>query len=131
MLQKNKSKSKGFSFIEVMISLLLMSLILFGVNAAHLLALNEAKTAYYFLLASKQAKMLADNLAKANASEWPALAALFNRNINQMLPNGHMIIPHLEQKQLIITWGMQGMGQNIHDDIGKSGSLIFNLSKLL
>jgi Tfp pilus assembly protein PilV len=118
-----KNKASGFSFIEVMISLMLMVLILFGINEVHLLALNEAKEAYYYLLAGNQAKMLADDLALAKPNEWLVIADLFNRNINQMLPNGRLHIPDLEKRQLTVTWGTQGRG--------KLGSLIFNLSKML
>ncbi len=121
----------GFSFIEVMISLVLMTLIFIGINAAHLVALHESKASYYYLLAAKQANLLANNLTQASPNEWQQISALFNRNIKQMLPNGHLIIEDKTKKRLVITWGEQSSVPCTYQFNNSSGCLIFPLSKFI
>jgi prepilin-type N-terminal cleavage/methylation domain-containing protein len=47
-------KTKGFSLMEVLMSLLLISLILLGLDAGQLYTMNEVKTIYFYNLAENQ-----------------------------------------------------------------------------
>lgn len=56
------TKSTGYTFLEVMISLLLFSLILLGFNAMQMQALQETQEAYYYTVAALQWNAMADRL---------------------------------------------------------------------
>lgn len=110
----------GFTLLEILISLFLLSLILLGLDAMELAALREAQTAYSFAVAAEQAKAISGRIRVKQGrdmTEWV-----------QHLTNGKGSVrgnyPH---QQIIIFWGAQEMHACEKDIIKKNGCLHLDL----
>lgn len=94
----------GFTLIEVLISLLILSFILLGFNAMQLHALRENRNAYYFSVAQNQINSL---LERSYAQELSSQQiATWNLQNQKSLPNGTgRISGHYPSYQITIFWG--------------------------
>ncbi len=117
-------KITGFSLIEVLMSLLLISLILFGLDAAQLYSIQEAKTTYLFNTAMNQINNAEERLAALKTYEGLDEEITFWNSENQTaLPSGFgNISGGFPNYQITIYWG-----DTSHDctnqKIGASGCL--------
>lgn len=68
----------GLSLVEILVSLLLLSLLLLGTEAVQYIALRDTKTAYYVSVAHTQLNNMAERL-RINLKQDPN-----DRNINQI-----------------------------------------------
>ncbi|MDR3491844.1 MAG: prepilin-type N-terminal cleavage/methylation domain-containing protein [Gammaproteobacteria bacterium] len=84
----NLKNQKGFSLIEVLVSLMLLSLALFGINAMQLFALLETRSAYHFSLATTQMESLRERLLASSDSENSSAIANWNHENAIVLPQG-------------------------------------------
>lgn len=57
-----KKNLSGFTYVELIISLLLLSLILLGLNAMEVMALRQSSRAWYYQVAVNQADNMLDRL---------------------------------------------------------------------
>lgn len=79
----------GFTLIEVLISLFLLSLILLGLDAMEVFALRENRAAFYFLTAENQIDAMVERLYALNTQENLAeQVSIWNQQNQEVLPLG-------------------------------------------
>jgi prepilin-type N-terminal cleavage/methylation domain-containing protein len=118
-------KTKGFSLIEVLMSLLLISLILFGLDAGQIYTMNEVKILYFFNIAENQINNAIErlNALKMYDGVYEQLT-IWNAENQTALPSGFGTISGVFPDYIVtIYWG------NIphhceKEQIGPSGCLI-------
>lgn len=98
---------RGFTLIEVLISLILLSLLLLGFNAMEMDALRSARAAYYFDLATQQLIAMTECLrvlgANQNLNEQITLWNLQNQDV---LPAGRGTVSGSYPSYVIaVYWG--------------------------
>lgn len=95
----------GVSLIEILISIILLSILLLGVDAMQITTLQRAKTNYYFAVATQQLNILTEQL-KLEKHDVSVLLSAWNKQNQIVLPQGRGTIqgdfPHYE---LTIFWG--------------------------
>lgn len=101
------SKNHGFSLIEVLISLLLISLILFGLDAGQFFTIKEANYAYFFSTAENQIRNGVQRLVALKGYEaLDEQEANWNAENQKVLPQGWGIITGaFPNYTLSIYWG--------------------------
>lgn len=111
------------NFIEIIISLCLISIMLLGLDAVQLTSLREAKIAHFYAIAQRQINNMAEYLTqnkKANnemISEW-------NKQNASVLPNGIGVVNEYGKNyQINIFWGDRDRNDCLHNTIGISGCL--------
>lgn len=102
----DKQCQQGIILIEVIISLLLISLWLLGLGAANFAALRETKSIYYYSVAQSQLQNIRQRLHTFKQSDVAIQVAIWNEQNQQMLPQGVGMIkgtyPHYIA---VIGWG--------------------------
>lgn len=119
----------GFSLIETMVSMLLITLTFIGINAAHLVAIKEAKSVYYYSVALMQAKMLSAVLVKTSIESDVMLEERHMRQISKILPHGRLVLKRDSStiSAINIFWGDNRASVCEQDTIAPSGCLNFRL----
>ncbi|OGT37500.1 MAG: hypothetical protein A3F11_02465 [Gammaproteobacteria bacterium RIFCSPHIGHO2_12_FULL_37_14] len=116
--------SSGFSLIEILISFFILSLVLLGLDAVTITALREAKTAYFFSVATQQLNNLVERLTLIKNDKVTDVLANWNVENQQALPHGRgTIITHYPIYQLNIFWGDNKSMICNKNTIGNSGCL--------
>ncbi len=115
----------GFSLIEVLISLMLLSLMLFGMDAMELMAVRDNRATYFFNVASNQAQDMAERLRVfAFAEDFRHSVAEWNQENQEVLPQGRGIITGAYPAyQITIFWGDEKPAQCQTIQLGPSGCL--------
>ena len=81
--------STGFTLLEILISLFLLSLILLGLDAMQIYALRENRAAFYFLTAENQIDAMIERLYALNTQENLAEQInIWNQQNQEVLPLG-------------------------------------------
>ncbi len=81
--------SDGFTLIEVLISLMLLSLMLLGFDAMEIHSLRTLRASYYFHVATQQLTVMAERLQALGAhAGLEEQKILWNRQNQQLLPEG-------------------------------------------
>jgi prepilin-type N-terminal cleavage/methylation domain-containing protein len=78
----------GFTLIEVLISLLLLSFILSGFDAMELYSLNSLRNTYNFHLATQQLISMTERLRSMGPYPYQNEEAIWNEQNKQLLPRG-------------------------------------------
>ena len=78
----------GSSFIEILISLTLLSLILLSLDAMQLTALREAKSSYYFSVAIEQLNNMIERLKIIKSNQIHKEVLRWNQQNVMALPQG-------------------------------------------
>ena len=98
-----KSPHSGFSLIEVLVSLLLLSFILLSFDAAEIVAFRKSRDAYYFSIAVNQLNAMKERLRVfKNHSGLEQQIELWNLQNQEVLPQGKGIVT---EQQIKINWG--------------------------
>lgn len=118
-------RSKGFSLIEVLISLLLISFILLGLDAIQIYSLKQARIAYYFSIASHQINNMTERLITLqHHADLTEQIALWNRENSAVLPNSLGTVSGAFPHYIItLNWG-NGSQHCERNRIGETGCLI-------
>jgi hypothetical protein len=122
----------GSSLIEIIICLFILSLLLLGLDAMQLTSLREAKAAYYFSVATQQLNAMNERLHVVAEGNYDEQLALWNRQNQQVLPQGRGTIEgDYPSVNLAIFWGNGNkMAQECNKNkIGQSGCLQMVLGK--
>lgn len=129
MTMKQFLNTKGFSLIEVLVSLLLISLILFGLDATELYALKEAKIAWFYSVAANQISNARERLAALKSDEGiENELAEWNLENQIVLPLGSgNITGSFPNYRIIIHWGNHSESCN-KQQLGSSGCLVEKIS---
>lgn len=116
---------RGFTLLEVLISLFLLSLMLLGVMAAQVVSLREARGLYYF----QQAMMLAENMVEYLAAHG-GVAAGYQRRWQQDIALGLPVASGEVTRafpvyRIVVQWGSDG--KSCHQNhAGVSGCAVIN-----
>lgn len=117
---------QGFTLLEVLISLFLLSLILLGTSAMQFVAQREARSAFYLAVAMEQISSMQSWLLVAKNDLLVEQIDKWNRQNRQVLPNGYGTVfgdyPHY---QINLFWGKQEKECN-KSKVGLSGCLQIN-----
>lgn len=115
---------RGSSFIEITISMVLLSIILLGFDGMQIVALREAKSAYYYSMALQQLHIMLDKLETLDGSDISESLLLWNKQNREVLPDGYGVMYHANNhKTLAIFWG-GATDQACHGNhIGQSGCI--------
>lgn len=110
-----RNDTEGTSLIEVLISILLISLILFGLDGEQAYSLKEVKIAYFHSLAGNQINNAIERLATLKMSDgFDEQYAIWNSENQEILPFGFGTISGTFPNYLVtVYWG------NINHDCAK------------
>lgn len=92
-------KHYGTSLVEILISILLISLILLGLDGAQLTSMQQANLAYTYSVAAQQVININERLKAANFFEQ---IVHWNSENQQILPQGRGV---LSGEYILIYWG--------------------------
>ncbi len=84
----NQTVPAGFSLIEVLVSLMLLSLALLGMDAMEIFALRENRSAYYFSLANAQMESITEHLRAIGLVDNASIIRAWNKENSILLPQG-------------------------------------------
>ena len=114
----------GFTLLEVLISLFLLSLLLLGLDAMQLTALHQAKSAYYFSVASEQLHSMRERLQVIKGENVEVWQQAWNEQNRVLLPHGvGKIQGTAPEFVLSIFWGNKTSDVCDRNKIGQSGCL--------
>jgi prepilin-type N-terminal cleavage/methylation domain-containing protein len=98
--------SQGFTLIEILISLLLISCMLLGLDAMQVASLRAAKSAYYTSIAAQQFQVMQHQLQVITSQDYQSLYQQWNSQNQAVLPNGHGSIKgSYPSFELTLSWG--------------------------
>ena len=99
-------QSSGFSLIEILISFLLLSMILLGLDAIQIYTLRKAHSVYFLSLATIQLNNLSERLQASNGRDLNSLWVSWNKENQAILPQGTgMIQGNFPHYVATIFWG--------------------------
>lgn len=112
-----KKGCSGFSLIEVLISLLILSLILLGFDAMEISALRLNREAYLFSVAENQLNSMIERLRAGAINE----IEIWNQQNKELLPEGRGSVSGQYPEFLItLFWGEKTEKKNCEESqIGK------------
>jgi len=111
----------GTTLIEILISMLLISILLLGVDAMQVIGLKQAKVNYYFAVAEQQINNMLERLTIDNYPD----AFAWNKQNQELLPQGGGVIT---ENNIAVFWGNQNAEKCTANKMGKSGCLQIQLS---
>jgi prepilin-type N-terminal cleavage/methylation domain-containing protein len=117
-------KISGFSLIEVLVSLFLLSLIVLGFAATEIHALHTQRAAYNFNIAINQLQEMIECLRVLHGKkEITSLVASWNQQNQQVLPQGWGAVEGNDSVYIItIYWGKR-VENCLHNTLGVSGCI--------
>ncbi|EKD74275.1 MAG: hypothetical protein ACD_45C00012G0010 [uncultured bacterium] len=117
-------KAYGFTLIEILVSLLLMSVILFGFDAIEIYSLKQAKTAYFLGIAVNQMANMSERLiALQTHTELAEQVNRWNQENQSVLPNGFgVVMGHFPNYILSLYWGGK-LQSCVKNQLGEPGCL--------
>jgi len=119
----NKKAQQGFSLIEVMLSLFILSVGLLGFTRSQLMALRTSEQAYFINLADLKANELAEHVYSCGDQACiQAQLALVEEDIAKIFPEGEAFLTKQGHDcQYKISW------RYYHSQFKRSLSLLFRL----
>ncbi|HVE44126.1 MAG TPA: prepilin-type N-terminal cleavage/methylation domain-containing protein [Gammaproteobacteria bacterium] len=115
------SNCLGFTFIEILISLVLLSLLFLMVDTLQAITLRKSYSAYYFSVATQQLHNMAQQLP---ADHIDAQTNIWNMQNASVLPQGRGYVRQNHAHYLIdIFWGKDSQESCEKNKLGLSGCL--------
>lgn len=115
---------KGISLLEVMISLLLLSILLLGIDGLQVASLQKAKANYYYTVALSQLHAISQLIKFIKEGDITNQINEWNEQNKQALPNGRgEVTGHYPNYRLSIYWGNDKQTTCSNNKIGKQGCL--------
>jgi len=118
----------GFSLLEVLISLVLLSFILLGFDATEIYSMRASRAAYYFDVANQQVSNMTERLIMvANDADLSSQIAIWNTENKIVLPQGKgQVIGHYPDFTIIVYWG-NNSSFCTHNQLGNIGCINLHL----
>ena len=114
---------KGTGFIEVLVSLTILSFLLLGFNAMEFAALEANHNAYFFTLAENQLDIMARRL-RAHPNDVEAVLESWNQQNQELLPNGKGFVLGDPTDAITLFWGLKTTDTRCqHPQLGKINCL--------
>ncbi|SRR5579883_39170 len=118
-----KNCVKGTGFIEVLVSLTILSFLLLGFNAMEFAALQANHNAYFFSLAQNQLDAMVQRL-EAHPDDVQGELTLWNQQNQALLPNGKGYLSGNPPDSITLFWGQKTTEKNCdHIQLGKINCL--------
>jgi prepilin-type N-terminal cleavage/methylation domain-containing protein len=97
----------GFSLVEVLVSLFILSLILLGLDAMECVALRESHAAYFLNVAAIQMQAMTERLTTLDQAQGlEEQVAIWNSQNNELLPQSKgSLTGKFPVYQLSLSWG--------------------------
>lgn len=96
----------GYTLIEILVSLLLLSILMLGLNTIQAVSLRSARAADYVGIAEMQLYSMAERLTLLTDSAVNDQISLWNEQNSRELPNGHGVVSgHFPAYHVAIYWG--------------------------
>ena len=109
------NRYNGTSLMEVLISLVLISILLLGIDAVQIISLQKTKINYYVAVAEQQIISMMEGMKDTE---------IWNQQNQEVLPQGRGV---LTDKVISIFWGNMN-GENCESNkIKKDGCIRYNL----
>ena len=110
-------KNAGFSLIELLVSLLILSLVLLGFDALEIYAVRQSRETYFFNVAEEQVHSMVERLrAHALADDVLHQFTLWNEENQQLLPMGNgYITGSYPLYQITLFWGEMSSKRICHE----------------
>ncbi len=122
MIFRVMTHQAGISFIEILVSLFLLSLFLLGLDAMALTGWREAQAAYYVTVANQQLHNLTERL-QVNHQVTEEVAR-WNVQNQAVLPRGKGSVSGISPARVAtISWGKENNSTCQKNKIGTSGCL--------
>jgi len=116
-------KFSGVSLIEVLISFLILSAMLLGLDALQVTALRETKNAYYFSVAAQQLNNMVERFATFGDKQLDEQLAGWNQQNQAVLPQGRGRLEWGPHTVLTIYWGRADQQRCDKNKTGMAGCL--------
>jgi prepilin-type N-terminal cleavage/methylation domain-containing protein len=102
-----RTRNSGFSLIEILISLFILSLLLLGFDAMELTSMRDSKTSYFFNVASIQMLAMTERLYALDQSQGlEEQVAIWNKQNHALLPHARGIVSgQYPFYQISLAWG--------------------------
>lgn len=112
----------GVSLIEMLISLLILSMLLLGFDAMQIAALKATQAEYYFAIAAAQQRAMVERLKMLKNIPYDAQFKIWNRQNQLLLPQAiGVIYGNYPNFTLAISWG--GKKRCNKNQLGKRGCI--------
>jgi|SRR6185312_2312438 len=124
MKVNKKRRNRGFSLIEVLISLLLLSIVLFGLDAEQIYSIKTVQNAYFFSIGANQMNNAVERLIALRAHAGLDEQIMdWNKENAALLPDGFgAIIGSFPEYIVTLSWGNTSH-HCVKQQIGKIGCL--------
>jgi prepilin-type N-terminal cleavage/methylation domain-containing protein len=117
-------QSQGFTLLELLISLTILSIALLGLDAAQLTSLHKLKSAYYFSVAAQQLDRMHAILSVIPDNDLTTALTTWNNQNQSVLPQGRGVLENRYPTPVIsIFWGNTSANECVKPTIGQSGCL--------
>lgn len=120
-------RAQGATLIEILVSLVLLSLMLLGLDAMQLTALREAKVSLYYAEASQQLHLMQEKLTALHLSDPADAINRWNQQNAAVLPHGRGVA---QNGVISVFWGDMNLDRCEHNKIGLSGCVTTALNQL-
>ena len=110
--------ARGTTFIEILVSLVIVSLILLGLDAMQLTALRETKISYYYAEATQQLHVMQERLLAPHHSDPTDAIQQWNQQNAAILPRGRGSV---REGVISVFWGDAAVDDCHVNKIGLSG----------
>lgn len=122
--QEGRVRVLGFTLLEVLVTLFILSLLLLALNAMQLTALRNTTSAYYFSVATEQLQSMAERLEATHGNPSSLQLLKWNEQNKTILPEGvGMIREMAPDTALILSWGKINANECDRTIVGQSGCL--------
>lgn len=101
-------KTQGLSLMEVLISLVILSLALLGFDAFEIDALHKIRNAYYAAIASEQLYSMAERLQSHTIEQYPEQIRIWSAENELLLPASRGLVTFQQSPfQITLFWGQK------------------------
>ncbi len=118
----------GVSLIEILISLLLIALLLFGFDAVQVIALRQATVAYEVTVAMQQLNNMVERLTVTQQIDHAMLASWNQQNHLLLGQGAGHVMGYYPNFSLSLGWGASQQHLCQQNKIGRSGCLRIDVS---
>ncbi|MBX3709259.1 MAG: hypothetical protein KIT56_07515 [Gammaproteobacteria bacterium] len=117
-------RQTGISLIELLTSLMLISILLLGVDAVLVTSIQQSRSVYYFAAAQQQINVISEKLKLIKNNQYQALLNAWNKQNQEVLPQGRGTIKGSDPNETVsIFWGNTQEQDCEKNKIGTEGCL--------
>lgn len=116
--------SRGFTYIELLISISLLSFLFLGMHAMQASSLHQAKGVFYSQIAKEELENLSEILSIASSDQHQEIIEEWKREVESALPGGNgEVDSDLSVWRAVVYWGNGNALSCKKNKAGESGCL--------